>query len=87
MYNDGRMNISFQNGSLHVHFKNSSRNTIIGKVKPSCEGYITFGDNEQKRFKFNEEDKEIAWYGDQAIDKWIRGYFCCIIHNLIILLE
>ena len=87
MYNDERMNISFQNGDLHVHFKNSSHETIIGKVKPSCEGYITFGDNEQKRFKFNEEDKEIAWNGDQAIDKWIRGYFCCIIHNLIILLE
>ena len=57
MYNDGKMSISFQNGSLQVHFKDSSHKTIIG------------------------------WYGGQAKDKWIRGYFCCIICNLIILLE
>ena len=41
-------------------------------VKPSCEGYITFGGNKWE-FEFNVEDKEIIWYGRRARDKWIRG--------------
>ena len=84
IYNDGNISISYQNGDLYVHFKNSSRENIIGKVKPTCEGYITFGDNEQETFEFNEEDKEIVWYGDHAKDKWIRGCFCCFTCNQII---
>ena len=93
MYNDGSINISYQNGNLRLHCQNSNSENIIGKVKPSCEGFI-FGDNEQKRFEFDEEDKEIAWYGSHATDKWIRGCFgratdkwikgcfCCVIRNL-----
>ena len=51
-------------------------NIYIGKIRPSCEGYITFGDNKQKEFEFNEKNKEIFWTGPDAEDKWIRGYFC-----------
>lgn len=46
---------------------------IIGEVQSSCEGYLTFGDNEQEKSEFNEEDKEIVRYGGHARDKWIRG--------------
>ena len=87
MYNGGSINISYQNGDLHVHFKNSSSKNVIGKVKPSCEGYITFGYNEHETFEFNTKDPEISWYGGNARDKWIRGCFCCVIHNLLILFE
>ena len=96
MYNNGSVNISYQNGDLRVHCQNSGSKNIIGKVKPSCEGFITFGDNKQKTFEFNEADNEIVWYGSHATDKsikgcfssatdkWIRGYFCCVISfNLI----
>ena len=69
-----------------MHFKNSSRKSIIGKVKPSCKGYITFGGNKQE-FEFNVEDKEIIWYGSRARDKWIRGSFFCVVHNLFIWFE
>ena len=62
----------------------SSIEKFTGKVKPSCEGYMVFDDNEQKAFEFNEEDKEIVWYGDRARDKWIQGWFCCFILNLYI---
>ena len=75
MYNDGSVSISYQNGDLRLHCQTSSSKNIIGKVKPSCEGFIIFGDNEQKTFEFNKEDKEIAWYGSHATDKWIRGCF------------
>ena len=90
MYNNGSVNISYQNGDLRVHCQNSSSKNIIGEVKPSCEGFITFGDNKQKPFEFNEEDKEIVWYDSHATDKsikdcfslatdkWIRGSFCCV---------
>ena len=76
-----------------MHCQNSS-NINIGKVKSSCEGFITFGENEQKSFEFNEEDKQIVWDGShatdksimnclgRAADKWIKGCFCCGIHNL-----
>ena len=96
MYNNGSVNISYQNGDLRVHCQNSSSKNIIGEVKPSCEGFIIFGDNKQKPFEFNEEDKEIVWYDShatdksikdcfsRATDKWIRGCFCCVISfNLI----
>ena len=53
----------------------SSTEKFTGKVKPSCEGYIVFDDTEQETFEFNEEDKEIVWYGDRARDKWIQGWF------------
>ena len=91
MYNNGSVNISYQNGDLRVHCQNSSSKNIIGEVKPSCEGFITFGDNKQKPFEFNEENKEIVWYDShatdksikdcfrRATDKWIRGCFCCVI--------
>ena len=46
-----------------------------GEVKASCEGYITFPDNKQEEFEFNEEDKEIVWTGYDARDKWIKGCF------------
>ena len=62
----------------------SSIEKFTGKVKRSCEGYMVFDDNEQKTFEFNEEDKEIVWYGDRARDKWIQGWFCCFILNLYI---
>ena len=94
MYNDESVNISYQNGDLRLHCQHSSSESIIGKVKPSCEGFITFGNNEQKTFEFNEKDKEIVWYGShttdkwirgcfgRATDKWIKGCFCCVIRNL-----
>ena len=44
-----------------------------GEVKPSCEGYIAFANNKQEPFEFSEENKEIAWIGPDARDKWIRG--------------
>ena len=84
MYNDGSINISYQNGDLRVFFKNSSRQNITGKVKPSCEGYITFADNKRQAFEFNEEVKEIVWYGSTTTDKWTRGCFHCVMHNLFI---
>ena len=62
----------------------SSIEKFTGKVKPSCEGYIVLDGNELKKFEFNEEDKEIVWYGDRARDKWIQGWFCCFILNLCI---
>ena len=74
-----------------MHFQNSSSKNIIGEVKVSCEGFITFGDNKQKTFEFNEEDKQIVWYGSHvtdklikdcfshATDKWIKGCFSCAI--------
>ena len=65
--------ISYQGGDLQVHIKNSRRKNLTGSVKPSCEGYITFYNNEQETFEFNEEDKEIIWSGEHAIDKWIKG--------------
>ena len=47
----------------------------IGEVEASYKGYITFPDNKQEAFEFNEEDKEIVWTGDNARDKWIKGCF------------
>ena len=55
-----------------MYCKNSSR-TYYGTVKPSCEGYITFDNKEQKTFEFVERDKEIVWSGPDAGKKWIRG--------------
>ena len=60
----------------------SSIKTFTGNIKPSCKGYIEFDNNEPKTFEFNEEDKEIVWYGDRARDKWIQGWFCCFIRNV-----
>ena len=92
MYNNGSVNISYENGDLRLHCQNSS-SINIGKVKP-CEGFITFGENEQKTFEFNEEDKQIVWDSSHATDKWImgclgratnkwiKGCFCCDIRNL-----
>ena len=74
-----------------MHCQNSSSKNIIGEVKHSCEGFITFDDNKQKTFEFNENDKEIVWYGSHvtyrsikdcfnlATDKWIKGCFSCVI--------
>ena len=79
MYNDGSINIIYENGNLHVQIRNSSK-SIVGKVKPSCEGSIIFGDNEQKTFEFNEKNKQIVWYGRRAVNKWIKGCFSDVIH-------
>ena len=87
IYSHGNITISYQGGNLQVHIKNSGRENFTGSVKPSCEGYITFGDNEQETFEFNEEDREIIWSGDCARDKWIKGWFCCFILNLFIRFE
>ena len=75
MYNDGRINIIYKNGDLHVKIRNSSSNKIVGKVKPSCEGSISFDDNEMATFEFNEKDREINWYSNAsyARNKWIKG--------------
>ena len=73
IYNDGNITISYHGGDLQVHIKNSNRENFAGSVKPSCEGYITFDNNEQEAFEFNEEDKEIIWSGERARDKWIKG--------------
>ena len=73
MYNDGTINITYENGDLHVQIRNSDRNNIVGKVEPSCEGYITFGDNVRETFEFNEKDKEINWYSRYDRSKWIKG--------------
>ena len=53
----------------------NSRGINIGKIWPSCVGYMIFGNKERKEFKFNEKKKEIAWNGPDAEDKWIQGYF------------
>ena len=75
MYNDSKINISHNNGDLEVQYANSS-GINSGKIRPSCEGYILFGDNGKKEFEFNEKNKEIVWTGPDAEDKWIGGYFC-----------
>ena len=64
-----------------MYCKNSSR-TYYGTVKPSCEGYITFDNKEQKTFEFVERDKEIVWSGPDAGKKWIRGCLYWIKFNL-----
>ena len=73
VYNDGNKTISYQGGDLQVDIKNSSRQNFTGSVKPSCEGYITFDNNERETFEFNEEDKEIIWSGQRGRGKWIKG--------------
>ena len=92
MYNQGNINLTYDNGTLSVEFKNLSGDNIskfkiyngqekhenstdkyTGEVKPSCEGYITFADNEKGTFEFNEENKEIVWTGPDGREKWIRG--------------
>ena len=60
----------------------SSIKNFTGNIKSSCKGYIEFDNNEPKRFEFNEEDKEIVWYGDSAREKWIQGWFCWFILNV-----
>ena len=75
MYNDGSIIIRYYyNGDLLVEYANSMDKNI-GKIQPSCHGYITFG-NKQKEFKFNEKRKEIVWNGTDIEDKWIGGWFC-----------
>ena len=64
-----------------MHIKNSGRENFTGSVKPSCKGYITFGDNEQETFEFDEEDREIIWFGEGSRDKWMKGWFRCFILN------
>ena len=59
MYNNGRINITYKNGDLHVQMINSSSNNIVGKVKPSCKGSISFDNNEPEIFEFNEKDKRL----------------------------
>ena len=87
MYNQGNINLTYHNGILIVENKTETisgdkgrvqlQNLTVkyeGKVKPSCEGYITFADNKQETFKFNEKNKEIVWNGPDARDNWIRGW-------------
>lgn len=78
-YNNSSINISYDNGNLEVKIRSEKTNQSsinIGKIRPSCDGHITFGDNEQKEFEFNEKKKEIAWTRSGAEDKWIGGCFC-----------
>ena len=84
MYNDGTINITYQNGKLHVQIKSSTYKKIAGVVKPSCKGNITFDDNVKETFEFNKKDKEIVWYSGHGRNKWIKGYFFDIIQNLFI---
>ena len=72
MYNNGTISITYNNGNLDVLIGNSDK-TKSGKVKPSCEGYITFGYNTVETFKCNKQDKEINWYSRYARIKWIKG--------------
>ena len=73
MYNNGNINISYRQDNLEVHCKNSS-SRHSGRIKPSCEGYITL-DNKRKTFKYNEENEEIVFDGSDAEEKWIKGWF------------
>ena len=75
MYNDGSQNISYHNGDLQVHFKNSSKKKLEGKVRPSCEGYIIFPDSINKTFEYHEYDQKIVWDNPEAEKIWIGG--CC----------
>ena len=86
MYNDRRINIIHKNGDLFVQNRSSSSNIFFGKVKPSCEGYISFDHNEQETFEFNEKDKVINWYSNpsSARNKWIKGWFCKVLRNVFI---
>ena len=73
-YNGDSIIISHHDGDLEVQYTNS-RGINIGEIGPSCDGYMTFSNNERKEFKFNEKKKEIVWNGPDAEDKWIQGYF------------
>ena len=59
-YNDGSQNISYHNGDLQVHFKNSSKKKLEGRVRPSCEGYSIFPDSINKTFEYHEYDQKIV---------------------------
>ena len=72
MYNNSSINISYYNGDLEVQFTNTS-GINTGKIRPFCQGYINIGNNKQKTFEFNEENKEIVWDGPDADYKWIGG--------------
>ena len=74
-YNNGRIFIRHDKGNLEVEYT-YWRRVYIGKIQPSCDGYITFYYNSQKEFEFNEKTKEIVWSGPDAEDKWIEGCFC-----------
>ena len=77
MYSDGSINVSYNghnNDNIQVYCKNSSQ-TYYGTVKPSCEGYITFDNKEEKAFEFDQRNKEIVWSDPDAGEKWIRGCF------------
>ena len=73
-YNSDSIIINHDNGNLAVLYTNSMR-INMGKIRPSCDGYMTFGNNERKEFKFNEKKREIIWNGPDAEDKWIQGCF------------
>ena len=75
MYNDSSINISYYNSNLEVRFTNKTGKNI-GKIRPSCDGYMIFGNNKRKEFEFNEKKKEIVWTGLGAKYKWIGGCFC-----------
>ena len=87
MYNDGRIKITYRNGDLHVQIRSSSINNFFGKVKASCEGSISFDYDMQLTFEFNEKGKVINCYRNAAgyaRNKWIKGWFCKVIHNVFI---
>ena len=72
MYNNGSINISYHNGDLEVQV--TKQKVIgIGKIRPSCDGYITSGNNKGKEFAFDGKKKEIVWTGPGSEDKWIGG--------------
>ena len=75
VYKDGSINISYNKSNLYVLLKNSSLNKTEEKVKPSCNGYIIFTNNERKIFDYDEDNQKIVWKVPDAEDIWIKGSF------------
>ena len=48
MYNNSSINISYYNGDIEVQFTNQ-KGINIGKIGPSCDGYITSVNNKRKK--------------------------------------
>ena len=62
MYNNSSIYISYYNGDLEVQFTNQ-KGIYIGKNRPSCDGYITSGNNKRKRINFNLMKKRKKLFG------------------------
>ena len=62
MYNNSNINISYYNGDLKVEFTNQ-KGINSGKIRPSCDGYITSGDGYITSGN--------VWTGPGSEDNWI----------------